>query len=90
MGKRSLFLYHYGHIKQGLNRCKYARYEALIIVQEKNDGISLARVMAMDTERNGQMSDILRGDIYRARACTNSGGNTGKGYVHDYYFGFWL
>ena len=36
------------------------------MVHERNDGLSLAREVAVDRERNGHISDILRGDINKA------------------------
>lgn len=37
-------------IRGVLNRYRYARYKALLIVQERNDGICMARVVAVDAE----------------------------------------
>ena len=43
-----------------------SRYKVLTMVHERNDGLSLAREVAVDRERNGHISDILRGDINKA------------------------
>lgn len=40
-------------IRGGLTDAGYARYEALLIAQERNDGMCAARVVAADAERNG-------------------------------------
>lgn len=69
----------------GLNRCRCVRYnKALRMIQDRNDGIPLARVVAVDTERNRHISDILRGDINKAGARVGSGGNTGKHCIYNY------
>lgn len=69
----------------GLNRCRCVRCnKALRMIQDRNDGIPLASVVAVDTERNRHISDILRGDINKAGAWVGSGGNTGKDCIYNY------